>query len=231
MAAWGVGSLVLWGTGWSGGAVLAAFFVSSTAISRRIPASSGLDPKEGRRDARQVLANGGVGALVAVVGPRYPGLGHWLLTCTLAAAAADTWATSLGARSAVPPRLISSGRPVPPGTNGGVTVLGCLGAVAGALAVAATGVVAGGPVLLLPVAVLVGFAGMAIDSWLGASLQGRYHCTVCDRPSEWQRHRCGAATIHLGGARWLDNDAVNLAAGAASAGLSFAAWASLCPCS
>lgn len=225
VAAGAVGTLVLWGTGWSGGAVLAAFFVSSTLVSRRTPAPGALDPKGGPRDARQVLANGGVAAVVSLLGLREPALGYWLTTATLAGAAADTWATSLGARSTVPPRLLWSRRRVPSGTNGGITVLGCAGAAAGALVVAATGVLAGGPAPLLPAAALVGFLGMVADSWLGASLQGRFHCPACDRPSEWPAHRCGTATVHVGGLRWLDNDAVNFAATAVSAALGFAAWA------
>jgi uncharacterized protein (TIGR00297 family) len=222
---------VVWGTGWGGGAALAAFFVPSTLISRDSPAPVELDPKEGRRDARQVLANGGVAALVSLVGLRDPGLGLWLLTCTLASAAADTWATSLGARSRNPPRLLWSWRPVPRGTSGAVTPLGCAGAVVGALIVAVTAVAAGGPPALLLAAVLIGFAGMVSDSWLGASLQGRFHCPACDRASEWPVHRCGTATIHQGGARWLDNDVVNFAATLVAAALAFAAWAWFCPCS
>lgn len=225
MAAWVVGTLVLWGTGWSGGAVLAAFFVPSTLVSRRAPAPAGLDPKEGRRDLRQVLANGGVAAAVALVGRHDADLGLWLVTGTLAAAAADTWATSIGARSPVPPRLLWSGRRVPRGTSGGVTLLGSFGAVAGALLVAAAGVAVGAPPHTLPAAVLIGFAGMAADSALGASLQARFHCPACDRPSEWPVHRCGAATIHRGGVRWLDNDAVNLSATALAALLAGAVWA------
>src|SRR5438093_5230732 len=44
----------------------------------------------------------------------------------LAAAAADTWATEIGAFSPFAPRLITSGRQVPRGTSGGITVLGSL---------------------------------------------------------------------------------------------------------
>ena len=221
----------MWGTGWGGGVVLAAFFVPSTLISRGAPPPVTADPKEGPRDARQVLANGGVAALVSLLGLRDPELGRWLLTCTLAAASADTWATSLGARSPTPPRLLWSGRSVPRGTNGAVTLLGCIGAGIGALIVAATGVAVGGPPSLLLSAALIGFAGMVTDSWLGASFQGRFHCRRCDQDSEWPIHHCGAPTAHLGGVRWLDNDGVNLTATAVAAALGCLAWAWLCPCS
>jgi uncharacterized protein (TIGR00297 family) len=225
-----VGTLVVWGTGWGGGAVLAAFFVPSTLISRGTPAPPELDPKEGRRDAHQVLANGAVGALASLAGLWDHRLGLWLLTCTLAAAAADTWATSLGARSSTSPRLLWSSRSVPRGTNGAITPLGCAGALVGAAVVAVTSVAAGGSRALLLAAVLIGFAGMVSDSWLGASLQGRFHCPACDRDSEWPVHRCGTATIHRGGVRWLDNDLVNLTATAVAAALGFVVWAWRCPC-
>ena len=80
VAAWMVGSAVLAGTGWQGGGVLAAFFVSSSLISRGAPAPRGLDPKGERRDHRQVLANGGVAAAAALVGLHDTPLGLWLLT-------------------------------------------------------------------------------------------------------------------------------------------------------
>jgi uncharacterized protein (TIGR00297 family) len=230
-AAWLVGSAVLAGTGWKGGGVLAAFFVSSNLVSRGAPRPAGIDPKGERRDPRQVLANGGVAAGAAVLGFRDGDLALWLLTGTLAAAAADTWATALGSRTATPPRLLTSGRTVPPGTSGGVTPLGTVGGAAGALFVAGVGAIVSGMVTLVPVAALVGFGGMTLDSALGALAQGRFRCPRCEEPSEWRRHRCGTATLHEGGLPWLDNDGVNLASTAAAAALSWAAWRWLCPCS
>jgi uncharacterized protein (TIGR00297 family) len=231
LAGWLVGSLVLHGTGWEGGGVLAAFFVSSSLVSRGAPAPPGLDPKGDRRDHRQVLANGGVAAAGALLGVTDPELGVWLLTSALAAAAADTWATAFGARSAVPPRLILDGRVVPPGTGGGVTALGSAGGAAGAILVAATGAIAAGTPALLPVAALVGFGGMVLDSALGAAAQGRFRCVECGERSEWRVHRCGRPTAHQGGLVWLDNDGVNLAAGVGATVVAWAAWAWLCPCS
>ena len=219
------------GTGWKGGGVLAAFFVSSSLASRGAPSPPGLDPKGERRDHRQVLANGGVAGAAALLGLRDTQFGLWLLTVSLAAAAADTWATALGTRSGVPPRLILGGRVVPPGTSGGITPLGTAGGAAGALLVATAGALAAGVAALLPIAALVGFGGMALDSALGAAAQGRFHGPRCAEPSEWRRHRCGTATIHEGGLPWLDNDGVNLASSAAAAGLGWAAWRWLCPCS
>ena len=228
VAATVVGTLVLAGTGWQGGAVLAAFFVSSSAIGRLLPARAG-DAKGERRDRHQVVANGGPAALAALaplVGNFDPSLALCMVTGSLAAAAADTWATSLGSLSPSPPRRLFLGPTVPPGTSGGMTPVGTLGGLAGAAVVAATGALAAGGARLAVVGTLVGFAGMVADSALGAAAQGRFHCPACGAASEWKVHRCGTRTIPKGGMAWLDNDGVNLAATAFAAALAALAWAS-----
>jgi uncharacterized membrane protein len=225
-----VGTIVLYGTGWEGGGVLAAFFVSSSLISRGAPRPAGLDPKSDRRDHRQVFANGGVAAAAAGRGLGEPQQGKWRQSSGRAGGAAAPRATRVGARSAAAPRLILGGGVVAPGTSGGITPLGSAGGAAGALLVAATGALAAGVPALLPVAALVGFGGMLLDSAIGAAAQGRFRCVHCGELSEWRMHRCGRPTVHLGGLTWLDNDAVNLAAGLGAAIAGWAAWAWLCPC-
>jgi uncharacterized protein (TIGR00297 family) len=206
--------------------VLAAFFVSSNLISRVAPRPrpAGADPKTDRRDAWQVYANGGPAALLALLGSSEIMLRTWLLTASLAAAAADTWATSVGGASPRPPRLLWLGRRVPPGTSGGVTMRGNVGALAGAALVAGTGALATGRASLLPAGTLIGFLGMALDSLLGATLQGRFWCAECQQPSEWRVHRCGSRTEWKAGWAWLNNDVVNLLATTLAGGLARAAW-------
>jgi uncharacterized membrane protein len=226
-----LGLLVLRGTGWLGGAVLAVFFVSSNLISRLLPPRPpiSLDPKSDRRDHWQVVANGGTAAIGAIIGLFDTALGIWLVTCALAAAAADTWATTLGCWSRVPPRLFWSGRVVAPGSSGGMTLAGTAGAAAGALLVAGTGAIAGALPVLLPVGTLVGFFGMVADSALGALLQGRFRCTSCNVLSEWRVHRCGRATTPESGMPWLNNDGVNFLATAFAAGAGLVSWYWLSP--
>jgi uncharacterized protein (TIGR00297 family) len=205
-----VGALILSGSGWYGGAVLAVFFVSSSLVSRLARAvPDGLDPKGERRDAWQVLANGGPAALAAVLAPDDILLRSWLVTASLAAAAADTWATSVGSLSRMPPRLLWNGRRVAPGTSGGVSGQGTAGALVGAGLVSFTGAWATGLAHLAIAGTLIGFAGMLLDSLLGGTAQGRFYCRECDQQSEWKRHRCGSRTELKGGLAWLDNDVVN----------------------
>lgn len=232
VAAWTVGAAVLAAAGWLGGATLLAFFLSASVVSRIPPAAPlPLDPKGTRRDAWQVAANGGAAALACLLtlaGLIPPNAGLWMLTASLAAAAADTWATSVGGASRRAPRSLLSGAPVPAGTSGGVTWLGTAGALAGALVVAAPAALSGHSRLAVA-GTIIGLGGMLVDSALGASVQGRFHCPRCDIGSEWPRHRCGTRTRHEGGWRWLSNDGVNAVATAFAALAGWLAWAWLSP--
>ena len=234
IAAWAVGAAVLTGCGWLGAAILLTFFVSASAVSRIPPAMTvALDPKGSRRDGWQVCANGGAAALASLLAWRHvvpPDAALWMLTASLAAAAADTWATSIGGASRRPPRDLLTGAAVPAGTSGGVTWMGTGGAAAGAFAVSLPAALSGhsGPAVA---GTIIGISGMLIDSALGAGVQGRFYCARCGRQSEWSRHRCGTRTRHEGGWRWLSNDGVNAIATGAAALAGWLAWASLSPSS
>src|SRR3989449_10885534 len=68
---------------------------------------------------------------------------------------------------------------------------------------------------------------MLADSVLGATVQGKYECPACDARFERGNTVCHEAVRLTRGWRWLDNDAVNLAAtlvGAAVAGLGSGYW-------
>jgi uncharacterized protein (TIGR00297 family) len=221
VAATAVGTAILFGTGVPGMLALGTFFVGSSLISRIAPdRSAALDAKGNTRDAWQVLANGGAAAIGALL----PGAGLWIVTASLAAAAADTWATSVGGWSRTPPRAITTLRVVPPGTSGGVTLLGTIGAVVGAVLVAIAAALPSDGVPLLCVALLLGVVGMFVDSLLGATLQGRFHCPRCDRATERRLHRCGAESTPIGGLSWLTNDGVNAAATTLAAIAGCLAW-------
>lgn len=197
-AALAVGLATAWGMGWRGVLLLFAFFMSSSVLTRKTAAHG-----DGRRNERQVLANGGVAALAALLGswPAFAG--------ALAAATADTWATEIGSRSRTQPRLITSGAPVPAGTSGGITLLGTLGGIAGA---AFIGTLAG-----LVAVGIAGAVGMVLDSVLGATMQGRFECPRCGARTEQPGTVCHEPVRGVRGFAWLDNDAVNLAATLAGA--------------
>ncbi len=198
IAALAVGGATAWGTGWRGLVLLLAFFISGSLLTRG----------GGRRTARQVLANGGVAALAALAG-------SWsAFAGALAAATADTWATEIGAFSPTPPRMITSGVPVLRGASGGITPLGTAGGVLGAVVIGALASMLGPhEVRLATVVAVAGVMGMLVDSFLGATVQGSFG----DEPVQPTR-----------GYAWLDNDAVNLAATLAGAGVAAAGWRLCC---
>ena len=214
-----IGTAVLAGTGWWGGAVLITYFGSASLVSRLTtdPGVARFDAKGSRRDIVQVLANGGWAGLLALLPDSTVAFGG--MAATLAVSAADTWATATGTLSRVAPRGITTGQRVEPGTSGGVTLTGCLGAAIGALLVA---LVSGAALRSAPAGVfiwVIGMAGMLLDSVLGATVQGRFRCDRCEAPTERRRHRCGARTRTVGGLSWLDNDGVNaMATGAGALG-------------
>jgi len=220
-----VGTLILWRTGWPGMAALGAFFVGSSLISKLAPDRSvtSFDAKGSTRDAWQVVANGGAGALGALlVGSEDAAL--WVVAASLAAAAADTWATSCGGWSRRLPRHVLTWTPVPPGTSGGVTVLGTTGAMVGAATVGAAAALTAGRPALLAVSLAVGMLGMTADSIIGAAWQSRFHCPACDLATERRVHRCGTRTVTAGGWPWLSNDGVNGLATGISALAGYVVW-------
>ncbi|HMU62581.1 MAG TPA: DUF92 domain-containing protein [Gemmatimonadales bacterium] len=220
LAAAAIGTITLATGGWPSGMVLMAFFLPSSAISRLWPGPiSPLDPKGDRRDAWQVLANGGAPVVALAIGGPGAALAF---AAGLSAAAADTWGTATGAHSPVPPRHILTGRAVSPGTSGGVSLLGTAGAGIGAGLVAASALPILGWMGALA-AVGIGLGGMVLDAALGAGVQGRFRCEQCQQDSERTVHRCGRPTRFLGGWAWMSNDWVNALATIAATGAGWVA--------
>ncbi|RJP75537.1 MAG: DUF92 domain-containing protein, partial [Candidatus Zixiibacteriota bacterium] len=94
-----LGAVVLGLGGWAWVWPLLAFFVSSSLLSKARQAARGRadeEAKGSRRDAAQVLANGGVAGLAVILD--YTGGGGLfpVYLGALAAANADTWATETG---------------------------------------------------------------------------------------------------------------------------------------
>jgi uncharacterized protein (TIGR00297 family) len=217
--------------GWAWGALLVAYFVGASALSRLRAAEKArrtgdIVAKGGARDAVQVLANGGIFAAAAALAVAWPSP-LWLAAGagSLAAAAADSWGTEIGTLARARPRMITTWRPAPPGTSGAVSAPGLAATVAGALFTAALlWGLTGGRRLAVAVAA-GGVAGALADSLLGAVAQARRRCPACGAGTERAVHSCGAATVPAGGAAWLDNDAVNLLCGATGAAVALLLFA------
>jgi uncharacterized protein (TIGR00297 family) len=175
----GIACFVLYaGAGPAAFAALATLFLLTWAATRlgfRRKQELGVAERREGRNGWQVLANLGVAALCSML---FSATGNraWLVAATaaLAEAATDTVASEIGQTRSRTALLITTWKPVPAGTDGGVTDLGTMaGAIAGLL-IATIATVAG---LLSPlqlwIAAAAGFAGMLVDSLLGATFQRR----------------------------------------------------------
>jgi len=212
-AAWGIGAVVFGVGGWAAAGALLTFFATSTALSRwRKKRKEALGyEKGGRRDAGQVLANGGVAAaclLLTLLGLK---LGTLLFLAALAAANADTWATEIGSALGGQPLDIRTGRKAPAGASGAVSLPGTAAALAGAalLGLFAEGWAAG------VIVAASGFGGAIFDSLLGATVQAQWRdpqdqTRWTERPQPRPPER---------GRRWVGNDSVNALCTLAAAGI------------
>jgi uncharacterized protein (TIGR00297 family) len=201
--------------------ILLLFFISSSLLSKlhhdnKAELELTYD-KTGTRDAGQVFANGGMGMLLVLLNAIFPHeIWGFLFIGVMATVTSDTWATEIGTLAKKPPRSVLTGKVLPAGTSGGVSLPGTLAAAAGGALIGAASWLLralsgmeGHPFLLLTLAGLIGgLAGAFADSILGATVQRMNRCTVCGRDVEASRH-CGQPTVFSRGWRWMDNDAVN----------------------
>jgi uncharacterized protein (TIGR00297 family) len=218
VAAMILGSLVFGAGGLAWAVPLITFFLLSSLLSRgsrrlraRQAAFETVFEKGSRRDAGQVVANGGVAGLLALVYLIDPApilyIGYF---GALAAAAADTWGTEIGVLSRGRVISVATLREVEPGRSGGISLGGTLGAVGGALSVALSGFLS--PLWsasIVPLVVGSGLAGMLADSLAGATVQALYLCPVCGVVTERTRH-CETPTTLVQGIRMIGNDPVNI---------------------
>jgi uncharacterized protein (TIGR00297 family) len=228
LAATVVGAVVLRFGGLLWAAALVTFFVSGSALTLAGRARKAQPEHQGRgRTAAQVLGAGGVATAVTLLwGTDLSPTLHVLLPSAffgaLASAAADTWATEIGMLSPRTPRLITTWRPVRPGTSGGITLLGSTAGLAGAAVMATFGLIdAGGNWRVFAAVWAAGALSMFADSLMGATVQASFRRSdgaISEEP--------GGGAVRVRGISWITNPVVNLLAtlvGAVIAG-ALAAW-------
>lgn len=240
------------------GLLLVAFFVSSTLLSKyKARAKESVNEKfqkGSQRDLGQALANGGWGAVLAIAHYAWfetdaAGLLFAAFVGAMATVTADTWATEIGVLSKSLPRMITTGRIVPAGTSGGVTLFGALAAFCGALFI---GVIAAFDIVFFPyvenawnsaplpdsgtflpltfsyvsrlliIVSVSGLVGSLFDSFLGATVQAIYFSEYDERQTEKQFDSQGNPTRLIRGWRWLNNDWVNFFASVFGSGVATA---------
>jgi uncharacterized protein (TIGR00297 family) len=182
VSTWVIGTVITAGLGLPGLTVMIAFFTAATAATRlryRRKARRGLaQERGGARGWRNAWANGGVPAALALGSLLAPAETRvlWLLAyaASVATAAADTCSSEIGKAYGGRTVLVTTLRPVAPGTEGGVSLEGTLGGLLGASLVAAVG--SGAGLYAWPSAVLVALAGLLgslVESVLGAMSEAR----------------------------------------------------------
>jgi uncharacterized protein (TIGR00297 family) len=138
----------------------------------------GIAERQEGRKASQVLANLGVATACAVFSTlSYNNRTLFLLAmaAALSEAAADTVSSELGQAFAEKANLITTWRPVPPGTDGAVSLIGTLAGV-GAAGIVSSVCFLGGllPRQWLAISAVAAVLGMVADSFLGAWLEARH---------------------------------------------------------
>ena len=193
------------------------FFLISAAVigklSKRIRGLDRIHKKGGRRDAVQVLANGGA-ALAAMLIHAFDSSPVYLavFTACLAEACSDTWASEIGVLSKNEPVSILTFTKVPKGLSGGVSLLGTCSAMLSSIlyGIFAFSCYDGINLSLVMVVIFSSFAGVMTDSVLGATLQAHFYDEKEDIITEHSRDREGNALKLVRGLRFMDNDMVNL---------------------
>jgi uncharacterized protein (TIGR00297 family) len=165
------------GTGFTGIAMLATFFVLATIATShkkntKRKLGDGQHPE--KRDARQVLANGGLPAilgLLAFIIPDNALLATVLMAAAFASATADTLSSELGTVYGKRFYNIITFKPDENGRDGVISLEGTLIGITGAAVIAAVYAIGFGWNSMFLYIIIAGTMGNIADSVLGATLE------------------------------------------------------------
>jgi uncharacterized protein (TIGR00297 family) len=171
------------------------------------------------RGAKQVLANGFLGIVFAIIYLNFP---HkiWLVAflAAFAEAFADTVSSGIGSRAknAFDPFKFKS---VEKGTSGGMSILGTSSALLASCIIASLSLAFYEITFIDAIIIsLAGFSASVFDSFLGSLIQAKYECSVCGKTVEESIH-CGKSAKKTSGISFVDNNVVNLLSTAFSSAL------------
>jgi len=215
-----LGAIPVWTMNWMLFTAMAVMFLTSTFLTnfKRRKKDRMLQDVilHQPRNALQGLANLGLGSVLCVID--FYCFSQVLViaaTASVAAANADTWSSELGVISKKSPRLILSGKKVPPGISGGVSLLGSIAGIAGSFVIALvflafTESLEGSFIVLIS-----GIFGFSVDSVSGELFQALY---LSEKGSNTE-HPSGKL---VKGLHWITNDFINFICTFSAAALSFA---------
>ena len=167
--------------GWQSYVVLLLFFVLGTAATKvgyeRKAARRIAQEEGGRRGARHAVANCGVAAFAAFLAYASPWSDLFMvaLVAAFATAVFDTVSSEIGQVYGRRTFLITTLRPVPPGTDGAVSLEGTLAGLAASVALSGAalwmGMMGGLGWQGAALAVAGAFVGTTVESYLGATVE------------------------------------------------------------
>jgi uncharacterized protein (TIGR00297 family) len=170
--------LVFAGAGFTGIAMMTAFFVAGTAATSWKAADKkkleSADADHAGRKASQVLANAGVAAIagaLAIILPAYAPVWTLVIAACFSSATADTLASELGTVYGKRFYNIMTWKPDQRGLDGVVSLEGTLIGVLGSLLIALMYSIHFGTIWHIAILVLAGTAGNLADSVMGAALE------------------------------------------------------------
>jgi len=173
-----IGYILFKGGGLPSFVMLTFFFTAGSAATKWQRGKKALmnaeDNHKGRRTAKQVLANGGVAALLAVLAgllPEYSSLAKLMIAGSFAAATADTLSSELGTVYGRRFYNIITLKKDTRGLDGVVSLEGTLIGTLGAAAIAAIYSIGFGWNERFLIIIIGGFTGNVVDSVLGAWLE------------------------------------------------------------
>jgi len=178
-----LGTLLLGCLGWAGWWAVVLYLLLGSLVTRigfRRKQEQGLaEGRGGRRGPENVWGSAATGTLLALCS-QLPAAPQTLLqigfATSFAAKLGDTFGSEIGKRWGRRTFLITTLQPVPPGTEGAISVEGTLASLLGsalmALVMMQLGLLSGWPTWLL--VSVVGLIATLLESWIGAGLQHRW---------------------------------------------------------
>jgi uncharacterized protein (TIGR00297 family) len=184
--AWILG-VIVWGSfGWRGYAVVSAYFLLGTAVTKlgmaQKQAKGIAEKRGGARGPENVWGSALTGATCALGYALWPHPLWWLgYSSSFAAKLADTVSSEVGKAYGKRTFLITTFHPVAAGTEGAVSLEGTLAGIAAAAGVSLLAGGVGGsnlirftPWLWIGICWIAGVAATTAESWIGVKLQPHY---------------------------------------------------------
>ena len=180
-----------------------------------------INKKTGTRDLIQVIANG-LPALVSIILFYFTKKEIFVLCYSVGIieSLCDSIASDIGVLSKNTPINICTLKPIQKGMSGGISLLGTASALIASLTGGAIYLFAYGSCLNGLAIAIFSFLGCIIDSILGATVQLKNICAVCNKLTEKDMH-CGEKTKYFRGVKAINNCTVNFISNATSVVLMF----------